>query len=195
MPANPEQSGLPAHSKVSIDQLFERSAKRVTLDALIQSGKTEFRIVNRKHVLRELFDVVEAFVANRVQAAERQLAATLQQRETEARSDGQHRVLTSVADLGDLVDSIITSLGASQDAAAARALDKRLDRLFKSYGFERVPTVGERFDPARHELIEEEHSVDQPIGTIVRELSRGYMRDGFVLRVARVVTSSGPTPT
>ncbi|MFO1030019.1 MAG: nucleotide exchange factor GrpE [Planctomycetota bacterium] len=177
-----------------MEQLFERSAKRISLDALIQSGKTEFRIVNRKDMLRDLFEVVEAFVVNRVQAAERQLAATVQQRETEARSDGQHRVLTSVADLGDLVDSIIASLGASKDAAAARALDKRLDRLFRSYGFERIPTVGERFDPLLHELIEEEHSVDQPPGAIVRELSRGYMRDGFVLRVARVVTSSGPNP-
>lgn len=178
-----------------MEELFERSARSVSLDALIQSGKTEFRIVNRRDMLRDLFEVVEAFVANRVQAAERQLAATVQQRETEARSDGQHRVLTSVADLGDLVDSIIASLGASQDAAAAKALDKRLDRLFKSYGFERIPTVGERFDPARHELIEEEPSVDQPPGVIVRELARGYVRDGFVLRVARVVTSSGPTPT
>jgi len=178
-----------------VERVLANATYRISLDALIRSGQQEFRIVKRKDLLRELFDVVDAFVVHRVEAAERDLAQTVRRRESEAREDGKHRVLTSVADLGDLVDTIVASLGASADGAAAKALDRRLDRLFKSYGFERIPTVGRTFDPGLHEMVEEEASSTLPCGTILRELSRGYAREGFVLRVARVITSSGPTTT
>lgn len=181
----------PSLPSSSLDQVIAKSAARISLDALIRSGKSEFRIVRRKDLMRELFDVVDAFVGHRVAAAERQLAETVQKRELEAREDGKHRVLTSIADLGDLVDSVVASLSDGSDGAGARALNKRLDRLFKSYGFERIATVGSSFDPRLHELIEEEPSSEHPRGTIVREISRGYAHESLVLRVARVVTSSG----
>lgn len=190
-PPSHDSTSLPA---TSLDHVIARSTARISLDALIRSGKSEFRIVKRKDLMRELFDVVDAFVSHRVATAERQLADTVRKRELEAREDGKHRVLTSVADLGDLVDSVVASLGDGPDGAAARALNKRLDRLFKSYDFERIATVGRPFDPQLHEAIDEEHSVQHPRGTIVREIARGYAQEGLVLRVARVVVSSGPQP-
>jgi len=192
MPDMPTNHDQPSPSSPTLDQVIAKSTARISLDALIRSGKSEFRIVKRKDLMRELFDVVDSFVGHRVAAAERQLAETVQKRETEAREDGKHRVLTSIADLGDLVDSVVASLSDGSDGAGARALNKRLDRLFKSYGFERIATVGATFDPRLHELIEEEPSAEHSRGTIVRELARGYAHESLVLRVARVIISSGP---
>lgn len=190
MTDQPQDTGLP--SRRSLDDVIDKSTFRISLDSLIRTGRSEFRIVKRKDLLRELFDVVEAFVAHRVSQAERQIAATVQTRELEAREDGKHRVLASVADLGDLVDSVVASLSDGSDGAGARALNKRLDRLFKSYGFERIPAVGAPFDPRLHEMIEEEASAEHARGIIVREIARGYASESLVLRVARVVVSSGP---
>ena len=175
-----------------VEQLLQQSTGRISIDALIKSGRKEFRIVRRKDLLRELFDVVDAFLHNKVQAAEREMSEVVAKREMEAREDGKMRVLTSLADLGDLVDSVIATLAGSSASGATKALDKRLDRIFKSYDFERIATVGQSFDPQYHEAIDDEPSDEHPSGTVAREITRGYRSNNVVLRVARVSVSTGP---
>ena len=52
-------------------------------------------------------------------------------------------------------------------------------------GLEPIGSVGEAFDPQKHDAIEEIES-DKPSGTIVEEAQRGYLYNGQVLRPARV---------
>lgn len=52
-------------------------------------------------------------------------------------------------------------------------------------------SVGERFDPAYHEAVLAEES-DAERNTILAELERGWMRNGRLLRPAKVVVSLGP---
>lgn len=73
-----------------------------------------------------------------------------------------------------------------------RMLQWQLNELLKSEGLTTVPAVGEPFDPYVHEAVETTPSEDQPEGTVVEELRKGYRIGDEVLRPARVKVSSGP---
>jgi molecular chaperone GrpE len=65
--------------------------------------------------------------------------------------------------------------------------------LLKRAGVEEVEDVGSPFDPTVHEAIHMQPS-DEPEGTVVAVVERGYRQSERVLRPARVVVSSGPGP-
>ena len=64
-------------------------------------------------------------------------------------------------------------------------LDKHLCR--------RVGTVGEMFDPTRHQAIAQEPSTEHPSGTITRVTQHGYQLHDRVVRPAQVFVSTGAT--
>jgi len=55
-----------------------------------------------------------------------------------------------------------------------------------------ISAAGQPFDPERHEALMQQPSADQPAGTVLQELARGYAMHERVLRPSRVVVSSGP---
>ena len=172
-----------------LGQLLTHCGKRMTGQELLRRGG-RYRLVDRTLLMKEMLRLVEVFVDDRVRQAETQIASLVERREDEAREEGRMRVLVSLADLGDLVDSIVQSLASESDSAATKALDKRLDRIFRSYGFERTPTVGMPFNPVFHEAIDEQSSEDADSGIVLEELGRGYHQEDFVLRVARVIVAT-----
>jgi len=62
----------------------------------------------------------------------------------------------------------------------------QIQKFLKDIGVERVKTVGEKFDPHIHEVIETEESQDLDDGIIVAELKPGYKLNGRLLRPASV---------
>lgn len=60
--------------------------------------------------------------------------------------------------------------------------------ILKSHQVEEIKTVGEMFDPTRHESMVEEAS-DAPEHTIIREITPGYTMKGKVVQVAKVVVA------
>lgn len=62
----------------------------------------------------------------------------------------------------------------------------QLEDILKQYGLEKMPvTVGEPFDPAKHEAIASVES-DLASGSIVEEIERGYYLNGKLIRPSRV---------
>ena len=59
--------------------------------------------------------------------------------------------------------------------------------ILKAHGVEEIKTVGELFDPAKHEAVGEEESAEIPEHHIAREIEGGYVMKGKVVRVAKVV--------
>ncbi len=154
---------------VSASELSERLT-----EALSASKDSE-------QTLADVRGVVEQIVAHEVE-----------QVRAEAAEAGKLAVLKQLSELGELLDSLHARLRDS-DATGAKALDKRLDRILSSHGFERTATVGETFDPRWHEIAGVETGpagARAAPGTIVREVGRGYRRDKFVLCTARVVIAS-----
>jgi molecular chaperone GrpE len=59
-------------------------------------------------------------------------------------------------------------------------------------GVEKVPSVGQPFDPGLHEAVQQVAS-DAPVGTVVTEMAPGYKLGGKLLRPA-VVAVAVPRP-
>jgi molecular chaperone GrpE len=65
--------------------------------------------------------------------------------------------------------------------------------LLKSHGVTQLTSVGQQFDPQRHEAVDQIESSQHPPNTIVNEFHRGYQIGERLLRPARVaVTKSTP---
>jgi molecular chaperone GrpE len=72
-----------------------------------------------------------------------------------------------------------------------RMLLWQLNEVLRGEGLTPVPSLGETFDPYVHEAIEAVENSDQPEGTIVEEVLKGYKIGDETLRPARVKVSSG----
>lgn len=172
----------------ALDDLVRERQRTVSRDELLASGRTRFRLIRRSDLSEAVSGLVEGLTAARVADVEREFVERLETREAEALAEGRDGVLATLVDLADLVDGVAAAADDGPGRSAAKALDRRLDRLFRTHGYDRVETVGRPFDAEVHEAVDEEPA-DVPPGTVVRELARGYRRDGFVLRVARVVVA------
>ena len=72
-----------------------------------------------------------------------------------------------------------------------RMVQWQMNEVMRSEGINPVPTVGEQFNPYVHEAIEAIESSDQPEGTVVEEVLKGYTLGEETLRPAHVKVSVG----
>jgi len=68
-------------------------------------------------------------------------------------------------------------------------IKRQIQDFLKSQGIEEIKSMGERFDPNFHEVVEEVEVKDKQPGIIIEEIQKGYKLHGKVLRPARVKTS------
>jgi molecular chaperone GrpE len=78
---------------------------------------------------------------------------------------------------------------------ALRMVMWQMNEVMRAEGITPVATVGEVFNPYLHEAIEAIENSDQPEGTIVEEVLKGYKLGDETLRPARVKVSAGNKPT
>ncbi len=62
----------------------------------------------------------------------------------------------------------------------------QLEDFLKANGVEAIKSVGEKFDPNLHEVIQAVETEGQESGTVVEEVRTGYKIDGNLLRPAKV---------
>lgn len=68
-------------------------------------------------------------------------------------------------------------------------ITQQLAATLKEIGVVEVPTVGQEFDPERHEAVAQEES-DEEEWKILEELQKGYTLHGRVLRPAKVTIAT-----
>jgi molecular chaperone GrpE len=83
---------------------------------------------------------------------------------------------------------------AQEDANAVRQgvqmIWQQFEGFLREQGVERIETVGQPFDPAKHEALSmAPATTETPANTIVAEINAGYMLDGRLLRPAQVVVA------
>jgi len=61
--------------------------------------------------------------------------------------------------------------------------------FLKNQGVEEIKSVGEKFDPNFHEVIEEVEVKDKESGIVIEEIQKGYKINGRLLRPAKVKIS------
>ncbi len=69
-------------------------------------------------------------------------------------------------------------------------IEKQLEQIFHDFGLAKIKTVGEVFDPQRHEAVSTEEDDSQPPQTILAELEGGYTLGSSVLKPAKVKVST-----
>lgn len=65
---------------------------------------------------------------------------------------------------------------------------KQMEGVLNNYGVRAFASVGQKFDPARHEAVGEEKGEGE-VGTILKEAAAGYMQNDTVIRPAKVIVS------
>src|SRR5437667_11940416 len=76
--------------------------------------------------------------------------------------------------------------------AGVELIQRELLRVLEKFGVTSFTSVGQPFDPERHEAIARVPAQEQPEGTVVDETARGYLLNGRILRPAMVTVASSP---
>ena len=98
------------------------------------------------------------------------------------------------------VDSLERALEhARQDGAGGETLLKGVEltlaqfqKVLEKFGVVAIKSLGEPFDPARHEAMGQLESADQPANTVVQEYQKGYLLNDRLLRPALVMVAKAP---
>jgi molecular chaperone GrpE len=78
---------------------------------------------------------------------------------------------------------------ASQFLAGIESTARELESVFTRNGVTRVPSIGEKLDPNKHQAMMEVPSADAEPGTIVEEMQPGYTLKERLLRPALVAVA------
>ena len=97
-----------------------------------------------------------------------------------------------------VLDNFERALQAAKGEPAAAAvtagvelIQRELLRVLEKFGVTSFDSVGQPFDPTRHEAVARVSAPGQPEMTVVGETARGYMLHGRVLRPAMVTVAMG----
>ncbi|MEE4206359.1 MAG: nucleotide exchange factor GrpE [Erythrobacter sp.] len=110
---------------------------------------------------------------------------------------GFARDILSVADnLSRAVQAIPESLREDEKmkglVIGIEATQRELEKVFKSHGIERVPSVGLPLDPNQHQAMMEVPTDEHEPGTVVQEMQSGWMIKDRLLRPAMVGVAKKP---
>src|SRR5262249_35570331 len=114
----------------------------------------------------------------------------------DARQKGKEEALAAILPGMDNLERALAAASAGSGVEALLEGVKLVLRAFQS-GLEKLDvrsfdSVGQPFDPARHEAIAQVETAAQPPGTIVTEMQRGYQMGGKLLRPALVTVARAP---
>jgi len=120
------------------------------------------------------------------------------QRDVEAAS--RYAIERFAAELLDVRDSLELGIAAGTAAEPARLLEgmdatlRLLNKAFEKSGVSVIDPAGEPFNPEFHEAMATQPSADQPAGTVLAVVQKGYALNGRLLRPARVLVARAPDP-
>jgi molecular chaperone GrpE len=97
-------------------------------------------------------------------------------------------------------DNLERAVAAAENAQAISSVIEGVKMVLKLFedtaermGLKRIKALGERFDPAVHEAIQQQETDAHAPGTILAEVVPGYMFGPRLLRAAMVVVARKPT--
>jgi molecular chaperone GrpE len=113
--------------------------------------------------------------------------------ESEARAAAQkesfiHELLPAIDNLERALASGASS-GSPQLHQGVEMTLQQLRLLLRQHGIEPEESVGQPFDPHRHEAVSQHHDAAHPAHSIIEVLQRGYRRGDKVFRPAKVVVN------
>lgn len=105
----------------------------------------------------------------------------------------------AVKDFLPVVDNLERAVQAAESAQDVSSVVEGVRMVLKLFedtatrmGLNRIAAVGERFDPAIHDAIQQQPTDAAPPGTIVAEITPGYQFGKRLLRAAMVIVARAP---
>ena len=100
------------------------------------------------------------------------------------------QLLPIVDDLERAVQSATESSGAVHAIRQGVSLTlENILNVLENFHVEQIQAMGQPFDPNFHEAVMQENDAQHPDNTVIRELQKGYLLNGRLLRPAMVVVS------
>ena len=117
--------------------------------------------------------------------------------ESEAR--GREKLAKEILPVLDNLDRALAALAQAEDSASVESLaqgvrlvDKQFHGVLEKFDIKRFDALGEPFDPAKHEAIQQMETWQFPSGAVARVFARGYMIGSRLLRPAMVAVAKAP---
>ena len=100
-------------------------------------------------------------------------------------------------ELLEVKDHLEMALDHAKDATEVKGLRegvtltlKQLNKFLEKFGVKEIEALGENFDPAFHEAIQQTESSEYKPGAVVQVFQKGYLYHGRLLRAARVTVAA-----
>ena len=115
----------------------------------------------------------------------------------DAKKSGREDLLRTVLPVFDNLERAIQS---SQRATDVKAVADGLSMVVRQFvdslaraGIQKIPTIGQAFDPSIHEAIQQVETSDHAPGTVIAEVQPGYVQGERLIRAAMVVVAKAKT--
>lgn len=106
------------------------------------------------------------------------------------------RFAADLIEVRDTLEFGIASAGANPEAArfaeGMQATLRMVDKAFEKAGIVLLDPVGEPFNPEFHEAMVTQPTADQPPGSVLAVVQKGFSLNGRLLRAARVIVARAP---
>jgi molecular chaperone GrpE len=114
--------------------------------------------------------------------------------------DAQRRAQEeTLRELLPIVDNLERAVQATEHAKDVDAVAEGIRMVLRSFedvavrlGLDRVPALGQRFDPNVHDAVQQVETDEHPAGTVVAEVQPGYVLREKLVRPALVVVAKPP---
>lgn len=92
-----------------------------------------------------------------------------------------------IKDILPVLDSLDAAVKSQPEDQGLTTLKDQLYAVLKKHGLTEIKSVGEKFNPEFHEVIEsEEGDKSHSDEIVIEEIQKGYMLNGKILRVAKI---------
>ncbi len=105
---------------------------------------------------------------------------------TNATIEVAKKLLPVMDDFDRALENVPDEIGENSWFEGLSGVMRKMDRIIESINAERIPSVGEVFDPNIHEALSTEASDEHESGVVTRELQGGYRIGDRVIRPALV---------
>ncbi len=108
--------------------------------------------------------------------------------------EGNKRLISDLLGVVDDLERTLEHASEEKDpmTQGIELVHKSFLKTLERYGVKPMQTVGDPFDPMKHDALMEEPRTDMAPGLVTREIQRGYMLNDTVLRHAKVFVSKSP---
>ena len=110
---------------------------------------------------------------------------------------GREEAVRELLPVFDNLERAVQAASAAKDVASIVDGLKMVLKLFEDQvqrvGVTRIPAVGQRFDPAIHDAIQQTETDEHPPGTVIAEVVAGYKLGDRLVRPAMVVVARKPS--